>query len=210
MPPGGPARRLAELSIVAIELKTGADWKREIQAAQSLEGVDVYVELTAAQMAEGALDAVAAAGLRLKFRTGGIHAHLFPTVPELGGAILEAVARGITFKLTAGLHRAVRYTDPATGFNHHGFLNIAAATAVARNGGTAAEVEGALAEVDADRLAGLLSVDSGGALDAAWRDSFASFGTCSVQEPAESLEELGLLAAGLSGTPAAPTTHTTS
>ena len=35
------------------------------------------------------------------------------------------------FKLTAGLTRLSGYTNPATGFTHHGFLNIAVATALA-------------------------------------------------------------------------------
>jgi len=49
----------------------------------------------------------------------------------------------VPFKCTAGLHHAVHHTDPATGFVHHGFLNIVAATARAIVGG---DVEGALTE----------------------------------------------------------------
>ena len=37
--------------------------------------------------------------------------------------------RAVPFKCTAGLHHAVRYTDPTTGFRHHGVLNILVATA---------------------------------------------------------------------------------
>ncbi|AIY03065.1 hypothetical protein ART_3466 [Arthrobacter sp. PAMC 25486] len=189
-----------ELHIAALELKVStaaADWTRQIEEAKAVEGVAVYVELTAEQVADGALDALAEAGLRLKFRTGGIQQHLFPTVSELGAVIMAAVTRGLPFKLTAGLHQAIRYNDPTTGFTHHGFLNIAAAAAAARNGAPTGQVEAALGETDAARLLDLLDKNSAGSLDPSWRASFVSFGTCSVLEPAESLEALALLDAGL-------------
>ena len=34
------------------------------------------------------------------------------------------VRRGVPVKATAGLHHAVGYHDPATGFDHFGFLNL--------------------------------------------------------------------------------------
>src|SRR5664279_6636846 len=39
--------------------------------------------------------------------------------------IQHCVSTATPFKLTAGLHQAVRGIDPHTGFTHHGFLNIA-------------------------------------------------------------------------------------
>ncbi len=131
--------RLApQLRVVAIELKTDPDdeqtWTEQIRAAAAVEGLPVFVELSARQVGAGALDLLAGTGLRLKFRTGGIEAHLFPTPTELADVLVRAIDAGIPFKLTAGLHEAVRYTDPATGFDHHGFLNIAMAAEAARAG----------------------------------------------------------------------------
>ena len=78
---------------------------------------------------EAAADEVAAAELRLKFRTGGVEAHLFPSADQVVSWIDAALDRELRFKCTAGLHNAVRHRDPDTGFEHHGFLNVLVATA---------------------------------------------------------------------------------
>lgn len=184
-----------QLEVVAVEMKTSrpkADWTRELlEAAGAAGSVQIYVELTADQVAEGALELLRGTDLRLKYRTGGIETELFPT-PEQLAAVLAAAVRGDTpFKLTAGLHRAVRYTDPVTGFIHHGFLNIAAATALAQEGASVAELAAVLGETSWAALKERFSV-----LSPSWRSSFTSFGTCSVAEPAESLEDLGILSPG--------------
>ena len=67
-----------------------------------------------------------------KFRTGGLAAELFPTPVELAAVICACRDRELPFKLTAGLHHAMRHTDPETGFTHHGFLNVLAATCAGR------------------------------------------------------------------------------
>ncbi|WP_427007902.1 hypothetical protein [Pseudarthrobacter sp. H2] len=200
-----------ELRITAVELKTSpeqADWERELAeaaAAAAATGIQIYVELTAGQIAAGALDTIAGTGVRLKYRTGGIEDHLFPTPAQLAATLASAVGKEIPFKLTAGLHQAVRYTNPVTGFTHHGFLNIAVAAALARQGGAAGQLEEALLETDSHALTvRFQSLSSAAAISPDWRREFISFGTCSVAEPAESLEELGLLPAG---TAAAQTTH---
>lgn len=100
------------------------------------------------------------------------------------------MAAGLPFKLTAGLHEAVRYTNAETSFTHHGFLNIALATQAARAGEDRDVVAGWLAETDPARLGGAAA-----ASDGAWRYSFTSFGTCSVGEPADSLHRLDLFPA---------------
>ena len=92
---------------------------------------------------------MAAAELRLKFRTGGIEADLFPSVPTVAAWIDAALDRETPFKCTAGLHDAVRHRDPATGFDHHGFLNVLAATRTALDGG---DVVAVLAEEDGAAL----------------------------------------------------------
>ncbi|WP_435198194.1 hypothetical protein [Janibacter sp. GS2] len=181
-----------ELAVVAVELKTDpsdrAVWTEQVRAAAgAVAQIPVYVELTAGQVADGALDLLAGTGLDLKYRTGGIEAHLFPTPEQLGEVLAAAVAADLSFKLTAGLHEAIRYTNATTGFTHHGFLNIALATEAARTGESAGQVAAWLAETDPDRLAGATA-----ASDGRWRESFRSFGTCSVSEPADSLRRLQL------------------
>lgn len=180
-----------ELRIAAIELKTDpqdrAVMAEQITEAAAVQEIPVYVELTAAQVADGALDLIAGTGLQLKYRTGGIEAHLFPTPEELGDVLAAAVAAGLPFKLTAGLHEAIRYTNDTTGFTHHGFLNIALATEAARTGQPREQVAAWLAETEPARLS-----EATAASDGRWRESFRSFGTCSVAEPADSLRRLEL------------------
>lgn len=183
-----------EVEVVGVELRTDdASWPAERDlAVASAARRGTWVELTAAQVAAGAAADLAGTGLGLKFRTGGLEAALFPSVEEVASVLVAATAAGLRFKLTAGLHRAVRYLDPATGFTHHGFLNIAVATALALRGAEKAWVVDALASVDADALRTAFVAQGD-----AWRDTFVSFGTCSVTEPAETLVELDLLAPDL-------------
>jgi hypothetical protein len=183
-----------QLRVAAIELKTTTgveNYTRELCQASQATGIAVYAELTAAQVADGVLDIVEGTAMRLKYRTGGIEAHMFPTPAELAAVITAAVAKDIPFKLTAGLHKGVRYTNTCTGFTHHGFLNVAVAVAIAQKGAGTEQLEAALAETDAGRL-----VDQYRAQPGSWRRSFTSFGTCSVAEPAENLERLWLIPAG--------------
>ena len=136
-----------------------------------------------------AADEVAQAGLRLKFRTGGLEAAAFPAAHALAGWIDAALDRETPFKCTAGLHHAVAQEDAETGFGHHGFLNVLLATVRAFDGTPVDEVAALLGERDA------------GALVSAARDEdlararrwFTSFGSCSVSEPLDDLLALGLL-----------------
>jgi hypothetical protein len=64
-----------------------------------------------------ALDVIAAeraAGVPVapKFRTGGLAAELFPTPVELAAVICACRDRALPFKLTAGLHHAIRTPRP--------------------------------------------------------------------------------------------------
>ena len=135
-----------------------------------------------------AADAVAEAGLRLKFRTGGLEEHLFPASHALARWIDAALDRETPFKCTAGLHNAVRHTG-ADGFEHHGFLNVLVATVRAFDGAATDEVVALLDDRDADAVsAAARDEDLGRA-----RRWFTSFGSCSVTEPLDDLLALGLL-----------------
>jgi hypothetical protein len=174
--------------------------RRVVRAAEAvaISGVEapVYVEVPSlppdGQPGPGwldALDEIAAADLRLKFRTGGLEEHLFPSPAALAGAIEAALDRELPFKCTAGLHHAVRHRDVATGIEHHGFLNVLLATRASLDGGDAAEV---LAQTDPAALVSQVE-ERGTDVLARARRWFASFGCCGVDDPYHDLLDLGLL-----------------
>jgi hypothetical protein len=152
----------------------------------------VHVELPHVGSTAGwlaAADVVAEHELRLKFRTGGVEADLFPHAHALVGWIDAALDRETAFKCTAGLHNAVRHTGE-TGFEHHGFLNVLVATRALFDGASREEAVAVLEERDGTRVAALV-----GELDVpGTRRWFTSFGSCSVDEPLEDMVELELLA----------------
>jgi hypothetical protein len=159
-----------------------------------LAGTEVYVELPQADPTPewlAAADEVAAAEHRLKVRTGGLEAHLFPPAATVAGWIDAALDRETPFKCTAGLHHAIRHRDHETGFEHLGFLNVLLATRVAFDGGSTADVAQVLDDHYANDLVAMArQSDLAGA-----RRWFTSYGSCSVREPLEDLVGLGLLEA---------------
>jgi hypothetical protein len=156
------------------------------------EDTPVYVELPQTEASAGwltAADVVAEGEHRLKFRTGGLEADLFPTPETLAGWIDAALDRETPFKCTAGLHHAIAHRDHETGFPHHGFLNVLLATRQAFDGAATAEVATLLADHYPNDLVALARTsDLAGA-----RRWFVSFGSCSVQEPLDDLVGLGLV-----------------
>ncbi|MEU8299262.1 hypothetical protein AB0C04_18510 [Micromonospora sp. NPDC048909] len=162
-----------------------------------LAGVDaVYAEVPLAFGLMGALDALAAAradGLPVaaKFRTGGLAAELFPTPSELAAVICACRDRDLPFKLTAGLHHAVRHLDPETGFTHHGFANVLAATLAAAEGAGVPAVAELLTAADPRPLVQRVE----GRLDAP-RPLWIGFGSCSIEEPLTDLTQLRLVNGG--------------
>ncbi|MFP5253693.1 MAG: hypothetical protein ACLGH4_07840 [Actinomycetes bacterium] len=140
----------------------------------------------------GALDEIAATGHRLKFRTGGADADAFPAAHELAASIEAAIDREVAFKCTAGLHNAVRHRDDATGFEHHGFLNVLLATRATLDSTGIDEVAAVLERQDPAEVAAAVREVGEPALESA-RRWFTSFGSCSVREPLDDLVELDLL-----------------
>lgn len=156
------------------------------------EGARGFVELPRVAGWRYALAVVGVAGLGAKIRCGGLVPEAFPSVAELAAFVTACVTAEVPFKATAGLHHALRHTDPGTGFEHHGFLNLILAVAAAIRGD---QVERALAERDPLRVAEAVEAidpDLAGAV----RSSFVAYGSCSVDEPVEDLIGLGLLVRG--------------
>ncbi|MBD0839823.1 hypothetical protein [Streptomyces sp. TRM68416] len=160
------------------------------EALDDDSGLTVYVEVPRDDRRAALLAALAGTPYLAKFRTGGVRADLYPDERELAAALLAAVRAGVAFKATAGLHHALRNTDPETGFEQHGFLNLLVAADAALRGAEEAELVRLLADRDGDRVSGRVR-----ALSPRVRDLFRSFGTCSVAEPAVESAALGLLPA---------------
>ena len=98
--------------------------------------------------------------------------------------------RQLPFKLTAGLHHAIRHADPETGFVHHGFLGVlAGAIAAAHDDAEVTDVAELLAAADPVPLVETVRRH----LDEP-RPLWIGFGTCSISEPLTDLDRLGLLA----------------
>lgn len=140
--------------------------------------------------------------LGAKLRCGGVTPDLFPDPDVVAGFMVACRDLNLTFKATAGLHHPVRHRDPKLGVMNHGFLNLLVAAALAESGADAATIAAVVAEEDGSAL-------KVGAAGLGWRDKhagaevvkkvragrFASYGSCSFDEPVADLEALGILAA---------------
>ncbi len=182
------------LAAVETPLAAGAQIGELLGALETAlpDGVTGYVEVPRDERGVVVLDALAGSRHRAKFRTGGLVPQAHPGEAELAGMLTGAVARGLAFKCTAGLHHAVRRTDGE--LEQHGFLNVLLATEAALRGAPPEELAALLAWRDAAAVAGQVA-GLGDERLAAARASFTSFGTCSVADPRDDLIRLGLLPA---------------
>jgi hypothetical protein len=191
--------RLRALEVAVPAPMTAAALVEALDAAGVDETVEVFVEVPRDERRPEIIAALPDTRYRAKFRTGGVKAELYPDEAELATAIEAVVAAGVPYKATAGLHHAIRNTDPETGFEQHGFLNLLLAT------------DAALRGADTDELVRLLADRDGAAIAArvaalpeervlATRAAFRSFGTCSISDPLTELIALGLLPESVSPT----------
>jgi hypothetical protein len=162
--------------------------------------VTLVLEVPRGQDQERALDDIAAeagdgARVLAKFRTGATPAWDWPDERELAAFLVGAAGRGLPFKLTGGLHHAVRGTHTVHGQREeqHGLLNalvgVAVATAAAQSPDRVAEV---LAQRDPAPL--VREVASLGPRDVARvRRLFTSYGCCGVTDPIAELSALHLI-----------------
>jgi hypothetical protein len=130
------------------------------------------------------LDEVAALGRCAKVRCGGASV---PSVPALAAFVRRCRELGVPFKATAGLHH------PVAGPGRHGFLNLLAAAAFGDEERALADDDAAAFALGEGRFAWRGHEADAGEIARVRRDVFVSFGSCSVAEPVEDLEALGLL-----------------
>lgn len=135
-----------------------------------------------------------------KARTGGVTADAFPSPEQLANFIHEVASLEAPFKFTAGLHQPIRYLDESLGVYRHGFLNVLGASALAFAAElNRAEITAILAETRVEafgpdgsyfRIAGHeLAPDDAALL----HNLFGGFGSCSVTEPLDALDQNGWL-----------------
>ncbi|WP_033306986.1 hypothetical protein RFN58_04700 [Streptomyces iakyrus] len=190
------AHRIPAVRLVALEVSVPDGVAANTVLPALAEAIDddadlaVHVEVPRDTRRDTLLAELAGTPCLAKFRTGGVRADLYPDERELAAAVLAATRAGVPFKATAGLHHALRNTDPETGFEQHGFLNLLVAADTALQGAEETELVRLLADRDGDRVTERVR-----ALSPQVRDLFRSFGTCSVAEPAVESAGLGLLPA---------------
>ena len=185
------ALRVAALEVVVPDGVPVATVVPALDAAlASRPEVVAFVELPRDDRRPALVEALSGTAYLAKLRTGGVRADLYPDEQELAAAVVATARAGLPFKATAGLHHAVRNTDPETGFEQHGFLNVLAAVEAALAGANEPAVVAILADRDADHVASMVRV-LGDRTDRV-REQFRSFGTCSIDEPVEELTALGL------------------
>ena len=192
------ARRSAKadprISLVAVEAAHARLGDQAVVMGQHLShlgGAGGYLEVDRSGFEES-LDLVAGSGwAAAKYRTGGVTPEAFPSERELAAFLVACAVREVPFKLTAGLHHAVRSTTD-DGFEQHGLLNVLVATRVAQTGGSVEDVAVPLALRSADPLLGFVTHWDEGTCTGV-RDAFRSFGCCGVTDPLGDLAALGLL-----------------
>jgi hypothetical protein len=200
------ARHVGRARVDTVELRAGAAGRVEPALEALPDGCVAYVELPLSADPSAALTLLRSRDARAKGRTGGVVADAIPSPAELARFIVACAGARVPFKVTSGLHRALRgeraltYAADSPVARMHGFLNVFAAAALAWKGAGPAEVEAVLAEEDPSsfhlddeglRWRGLgATSDELGLL----RSSFAcSFGSCSFAEPVADLRSLGMI-----------------
>jgi hypothetical protein len=200
-----PSRlRVAALEGSAAGAKALPRFAATVGAAARDLRVPAYVELPLAEDCGPALDAVRNHGLRAKARTGGVTAAAIPDTTRVLGFMAGCFARQVPFKVTAGLHHAVRGNRPLTYERDspyapmHGFLNVCVAAALLATGTPPSPLVAVLEETDARAFrfddGGITWREHRAGLEAVHRarERLMAFGSCSFEEPVEELQALGL------------------
>lgn len=182
------------VDVVGTELAWSPGWRG---AGLDLTSLTLEVPRGDAQadaVADVAKDSSDSSALQAKFRTGATPTWPWPDERELATFIRSAIDHDLGFKLTGGLHHAVRTTaaDDPLQPEHHGLLNVITAVRWALNGEDVDELVPLLAERDPAVL--VPQVTRMSAADAAIvRAFFTAYGCCRVTDPIGELTALNLI-----------------
>lgn len=192
------------VAVVGVEAGWTPGW-RDLDVG----GLPLALEVPRGREQEEPLDDIAlahsdGADVQAKFRTGATAAWAWPDEFELADFLRAVADRDLPFKLTGGLHHAVR-ADHGAGADgpggaagtaapepQHGLLNVLLATAAARDGAEPDELAGLLGRRDPEGLA-----DTVRGIDAATatglRAGLTAYGCCGVTDPVTDLTALHLI-----------------
>jgi hypothetical protein len=200
--PAGACVASAEMPVADADALPRA---RDLALRAGLPAAQLYAELPGDADPAPFADAARACGVSLKLRTGGVTPDAFPTADAVVRFMAACAARGVRYKLTAGLHHPLRgehaltYEPGCARGTMHGFLNVLAAASLLAAGHDAARVAPLLEERDARALSfaddgvrwrGLAAAPADLRME---RRLLVSFGSCSFAEPVADLRALGLL-----------------
>ncbi|QGN56823.1 hypothetical protein [Nostocoides sp. HKS02] len=182
-------RTTDDVEVVGVELGWTPGWREtpfglplSLEVPRGAAQLDAIADL-AADVSDSTL-------LQAKFRTGATETWAWPDEGELATFIRAAVDHDLGFKLTGGLHHAVRGTYD--GQEQHGLLNVLVAVRWALNGDEVDELVPLLAERDPAVLVAHTTRMS--AADAAIvRAFFTAYGCCEVTDPIGELTTLRLV-----------------
>lgn len=165
-------------------------WQRLIEASHTRLAIEVPRGSEQRRAIAEIADSQTPNTIRAKFRTGATETWAWPDEDELAMFIHTTVGHDVSFKLTGGLHHAVR--GAYGGAEQHGLLNVLNAVAAAHESGGFDVVRRELACRDAQTVVARTRQLDHSAISAV-RGSFASYGCCGVTEPIGELVELGLI-----------------
>jgi hypothetical protein len=190
----------------AVEIRADTPEMVEALAAEMPTGLDVFIECPLDDSLENMLAAIARAGAFAKVRTAGLVPTAVPPPEAIAAFLLACMARGLAFKVAAGLHHPLRGLRPLTcqpdapRAMTHGFLNVFAGVVLAmRHHLPAPRLQAILEETHPEAF---VFTNSG----LSWRNHYAtvddiltarqsarSFGSCSFDEPIAGLKAMSLL-----------------
>jgi hypothetical protein len=191
------------LRIDAIEVTPNTSPGIERIARRLPAGLATYFEVPVQAGDARTLDAICAAGARVKLRMGGLTGEAFPS-PRATAGILQALSdRHLMFKATAGLHHPLRsnhlFTDApdSEGGTMHGFANLCCAAALIHLGGDAVDAALLLEEMDphtwqvsSEAITWRDFRFSALQMEEVRREFFQSMGSCSFTQPLKEMEAL--------------------
>lgn len=185
--------RTTLVAVEAAHARLGTDAATIGSNLRRLPDVTGFLEVPRTDV-EASLDLVGPDGWgAAKYRTGGVTAADVPSPQELAEFLTACIRRDVSFKLTAGLHHAVRQHDATGSIAQHGVLDVLAAVDAATHGLPSDRVAEVLDLSEEQLAAGRADMTEAEALEI--RRRFRSFGCCGVTEPIGELHQLGLLEA---------------